>query len=151
VHSTLAFRAIDEAGTVATVTGRFVKFAASLESSGRPESIQIEATIDASSLTTDDPERDKDLLSADFLDAALHPSIEFRSSETSLEGDGMLRAHGDLILMSRSRPVTLSVAPLRTGTDRSGAERIVLEAKGAIAWADSEIGVVADLSLVRDD
>ena len=46
-----------------------------------PGRIQIEATIDASSIDTRAPKRDKHLKSADFFDVEHYPTIVFKSKK----------------------------------------------------------------------
>src|SRR5215469_14325455 len=64
------------------VKGHFRKVAGWLEldhdGNGR-----LELTIDAASLTTRNPWRDRHLRSADFFDADLHPQVRFTSTRVS--------------------------------------------------------------------
>jgi polyisoprenoid-binding protein YceI len=74
-----------------------------------PGDSKVNATIDASSITTGVEERDTHLKSADFFNVAVYPTIAFvstsvaRSSATSYSVTGNLTMHGV------TKPVTLAV------------------------------------------
>ena len=52
-----------------------------------PQGAQVEVRIDAKSLWTGEPDRDKHLRSADFLDVEHHPEITFKSTQITVIGD----------------------------------------------------------------
>lgn len=91
-----------------------------------PANSQIEATVDARSITTGVDERDTHLKSAEFFDVNKYPTISFASSSvtkasaTTYSVTGMLSMHGV------SKPVTLAVtaspAFLHAGGIRRGIE-----------------------------
>ncbi len=68
----------------------------------------LEATIDASSITTREPRRDNHLRSAEFLDVAKFPVITFKSSKFVKTAIG-LNILGDLTIRGVTKPVTLTV------------------------------------------
>lgn len=70
---------------------------------------QVTAEIDVNSINTREPDRDKDLLSANFLDAAKYPAIRFQSTRIEREGQGEYRVTGDLTIHGVTRPVVLDV------------------------------------------
>ena len=82
------------------VRGRFNTFDGTIHVAERPEHSWVEVRIDASSISTDNEQRDAHLRSGDFLDLENEPDITFRS--TSVE-----RAEGNRFRL--------------TGTFRSGA------------------------------
>lgn len=77
---------------LATVHGRFKRFHGSLRTDGR-----IEMTIDAASLRTGNPLRDRHLRSAHFFDTDHHPHVSFRSTGLERKPDGGWRLHGQLL------------------------------------------------------
>ncbi len=77
-----------------------------------PREASAEVTIDARKLWTGEPERDKHLKSADFLDVENHPTITFRGRGVALCGADEARFGGDLTIRGVTRPVTLDVRPL---------------------------------------
>ena len=50
----------------------------------------ISGTVDASTLDTENPKRDEHLHSADYLDAKKYPTMGFKSTSISAEGDGFV-------------------------------------------------------------
>jgi len=77
-----------------------------------PRKASAEVTIDARQLWTGEPDRDKHLKSADFLDVETHPTITFRGRGVVLCGADEARFAGDLTIRGVTRPVTLDVRPL---------------------------------------
>jgi polyisoprenoid-binding protein YceI len=68
----------------------------------------VEATIDASTVSTEEPKRDEHLKSADFFNVAQFPTLTFKSTRIFKEG-GQLKMTGDLTLDGVTKPVTLAV------------------------------------------
>jgi polyisoprenoid-binding protein YceI len=97
----------------ATVNGRFDHFTGTIRTEtglyGQPV---IDACIDANSINTGIGKRDNHLRSADFLDVATYPTIEFHSTrvETAqLHQFDRWLVVGDLTLHGVTRPVKLAV------------------------------------------
>ena len=74
-----------------------------------PSRSTVEAVIDATSVDTGEPKRDRHLRSADFLDVDHHPSITFRSTRIEQVGDGHWKVAGALTILDATRPVVLDV------------------------------------------
>jgi polyisoprenoid-binding protein YceI len=74
-----------------------------------PARATVRASIDATGIDTRNADRDAHLRSADFLDVAVHPTIEFRSTAVRTRGAGELEVDGDLTIRGVTRPVTLAV------------------------------------------
>jgi polyisoprenoid-binding protein YceI len=68
---------------VSPVRGEFAKATARIVVAENPLRSAIAATIYADSVTTHNPERDAHLSSADFLDVANYPTLEYRSTGIS--------------------------------------------------------------------
>jgi polyisoprenoid-binding protein YceI len=92
-RSTVEFKVRHFWGLI-TVTGHFDRFDGTYMV--RPDSRQIDLTIDADSLDTGRKPRDKHLRSADFFHVAAHPQTRFRSNSVVDAGDGTLRVSGEL-------------------------------------------------------
>jgi polyisoprenoid-binding protein YceI len=73
----------------------------------KPEASTVEVIIDAQQLWSGEPDRDAHLKSADFLDAATHPQITFRSSSVRLLGGHDYEVAGNLTIRGVTRPATL--------------------------------------------
>jgi polyisoprenoid-binding protein YceI len=74
-----------------------------------PSRSTVEAVIDATSVDTGEPKRDRHLRSADFLDVDHHPSITFRSTRIEQIGAGHWKVAGALTILAATRPVVLEV------------------------------------------
>jgi polyisoprenoid-binding protein YceI len=73
-----------------------------------PTKSSVEATIDATTVSTNNDARDKHLKSPDFFDVAKNPTLTFKS--TSVTGTaGKLQVIGDLTLGGVTKSVTLDV------------------------------------------
>jgi polyisoprenoid-binding protein YceI len=71
----------------------------------------IHAEIDTASFTTGNEQRDSNVLSARFLDAARYPAITFRNGRVSADGRTI---GGTLTVRDVSRPVSLSIGQVTT-------------------------------------
>ena len=98
---------------------------------------RITASIDASTITTRDVQRDAHLQSAEFLDVEKFPKLEFRSTAVKSKGEGMLEIDGVLTIHGVSRDVTFK------------AEGPTPEAKDP--WGHTRIGLSAETKISRKD
>jgi polyisoprenoid-binding protein YceI len=69
----------------------------------------IEATIDTTSITTREPQRDAHLKSADFFDVEKFPTMSFTSTQITKKADGELAMAGNLTIHGVTRPVVFTV------------------------------------------
>jgi polyisoprenoid-binding protein YceI len=102
-----------------------------------PADTSIQAEIDASSISTNDDQRDAHLRSADFLDVAKFPTITFRSTKVQPDSESEWTVTGDLTIHGVTRPVVLKV-------DAPGAE-----AKDP--WGNLRMGASATTKIKRSD
>jgi polyisoprenoid-binding protein YceI len=110
-HTSVLFR-VDHL-SFSKYTARFKKASAQLQFD--PKNLaasSVTVDIDTKSLETDYPnvaEHDfnAQLLSEQWLDAARHPQITFRSTKVEVTGPRTMRIHGDLTLRGVTRPMTL--------------------------------------------
>jgi len=77
-----------------------------------PAGAAVEATLDSASIWTGEPDRDAHLRSADFLDAATHPAITFKSTKVEQVGGNEYKVSGNLTLRGLTRLVVLDVHSL---------------------------------------
>ncbi|HEX7295540.1 MAG TPA: YceI family protein [Pyrinomonadaceae bacterium] len=97
----------------------------------------VEASIDAASIDTGEPDRDKHLKSADFLDVEKFPTLTFASTRVTRVGSGELEVEGDLTIHGVTRKVTFSVeGPTPPGKDPWGNMRIGFSATTKINRKD---------------
>lgn len=90
---------------------------------------RVEATIDAASVNTRDPQRDGHLKSAEFFDVEKFPTLSFQSKSVARKGEGELTIQGDLTIHGVTKSVTFSVeGPSPAAKDPWGNTRIGLSA-----------------------
>lgn len=91
------------------VRGRFNVFDAFLEVGDDLAGTNFGASIDLSSIDTNQPDRDADLRGTNFFSVGTHPTLEFVSTSIVDRGDGEYQAIGDLTLHGVTNPVILDV------------------------------------------
>jgi len=98
---------------------------------------RVEASIDAASINTREPDRDMHLKSADFFDVEKFPTLTFASTHLTPSGDGELEVEGDLTIHGVTRKVAFAVeGPTPPGKDPWGNTRIGLSATTKINRKD---------------
>ena len=97
----------------------------------------VEASIDATTINTRDPQRDAHLKSPDFFDAATFPTLTFKSTRVTKKSDGELAVAGDLTIHGVTRSVVFDVeGPSAPVKDPWGNTRIGLSATTRINRKD---------------
>jgi polyisoprenoid-binding protein YceI len=98
---------------------------------------RVEASIDAASINTREPQRDTHLKSADFLDVEKYSTLTFKSTAVQAKGNGELAVTGDLTIHGVTRPVTFEVEePSAAVKDPWGGTRLGLSATTKISRKD---------------
>lgn len=97
---------------------------------------EVAVTIDASSISTNDAQRDGHLKSPDFLDVEKHKDITFKSTKVGSAGKDKLTLTGDLTIRGVTKPVTLDVELLGRGKDPWGNEKAGFAARGSVDRRD---------------
>ena len=126
------------------------------ENQGDPTLSAVEASIDVSTVSTGDAQRDGHLKSADFFDVEKYPTMTFKSTSVKPNGDGGYNVTGDLNLHGTTRQQTFVVdGPSAPGKDPWGNTRIGLSATTKISRKDYGLNWNAALEtggiLVGDD
>jgi polyisoprenoid-binding protein YceI len=108
IHSDVAFTVRHM--MVSKVRGHFTRLEGELVLRPDPLASTVTATIDLASIDTNNPQRDDDLRSANFLEIQAHPAMTYRStgirhSEDGFDIDGELSLHG----VTRQVPLALDV------------------------------------------
>ncbi|MGA2301610.1 MAG: YceI family protein [Candidatus Acidiferrum sp.] len=123
---------------ISTVRGEFhgVKGTVVLDDQDITKST-VNVTIDATSVDTREPDRNKHLKSPDFLDVAKYPSITFKSTKVEQASPGELKVTGDLTIRGVTKQVVLNVdgpkAPIK---DPWGLQRSAVSATAKINRQD---------------
>lgn len=97
----------------------------------------VEATIDATSIETRDPQRDAHLKSADFLDVEQYPTLTFKSGHIRRIHDGELAVEGDLTIHGVTRKVGFTVEGPTSPTKDP--------------WGNTRLGISASTKINRKD
>jgi polyisoprenoid-binding protein YceI len=96
--------------------GQFKKFDAAISYDAADLSkSKFDVTVDVTSVSTANEERDSSLKSADFFDFAKFPKAHFVTSAFRKAADGGIEADGTLTVRDKSKPVTLKVKFSETG------------------------------------
>jgi polyisoprenoid-binding protein YceI len=84
----------------------------------------VNVTIDASTVDTREPDRDKHLMSPDFFDVAKYPTITFKSTRVEPAGPGKFKVTGDLTIRGVTKQAVLeATAPKPAIKDPWGLQR----------------------------
>ncbi len=136
VHSTAQFKV--KHMMIANVKGEFTGVTGTLNLD--PADItksQVQASIDAATINTRDPQRDAHLKSADFFDVEKFPTLSFKSTHISQRGEGELTVAGDLTIHGMTRSVVFEVeGPSASMKDPWGNIRLGLSATTRINRKD---------------
>ena len=98
---------------------------------------RVEASIEAASINTREPDRDTHLKSADFLDVEKFPTLTFASTRVIRNGTGDLEVEGNLTIHGVTRKVVFAVeGPTPPGKD---------------PWGNTRLGASATTKINRKD
>lgn len=151
---------------VSNVRGNFGSYSATIEAADENFSdavIRFEAAID--SINTGNEQRDGHLKSADFFDAASHPTMTFASRTVSVVSAHEMKVEGDLTIRGVTKPITLDVIYNGTVSGFGGvaiagfeitgtvnrfdyglAWNALTEAGGVVVGSDVKIEIVAEFN-----
>ncbi|MBI1951664.1 MAG: YceI family protein, partial [Acidobacteria bacterium] len=143
------------------VPGRYTKFEGKIVVDRDDYSkSSVEVSIDAASIDTNEPARDKHLKSPDFFDVVKNPKITFKSTRVNQSSPNKLSVEGDLTIRGTTKTVTLDVDVLGFGPGYGGGLRGGFEGRTRInrqdfgvAWNDiiegggAVLGEDVDISL----
>lgn len=118
------------------VRGRFGRFSGRLVTGADPLASSVEATVELSSIDTNNPDRDAHVRSSDFFDVEQHATMRYRSTGIRREGRGYV-LDGELSLHGVTRPVSFA-----------------LEIDGFLAsspFGDTRVGISATGEISRSD
>jgi polyisoprenoid-binding protein YceI len=97
----------------------------------------VDVTIDATTVDTREPDRDKDLRSSNFFDVAQYPTITFKSTKVEKNGADKLKITGDLTMHGVTKQVVLDASvPKAPIKDPWGLQRTAVSATTKINRQD---------------
>jgi polyisoprenoid-binding protein YceI len=125
---------------VSKVRGRFGTFSGEIVTGESLTDSSVTATIDATSIDTNNEQRDGHIRSADFFDVENHPQWTFRSTGVRADG-GDLALDGELTIKGVTRPVSLALEVNGFGPDAWGGTRAGFSASTAIDRNDFGVDI----------
>jgi polyisoprenoid-binding protein YceI len=152
-HSTISF--VVKHMMFAKVRGTFGAFEGTINfDETNPANSSATATIEASSINTQEENRDNHLRSNDFFGTESNPTITFVSTSVEPKGGDYL-VHGDLTMNGVTRPLVLETEFNGKGNSPMGAEVYSFSAEGKLKRTDFNINWNAALEtggfLVSDE
>jgi polyisoprenoid-binding protein YceI len=153
---------------ISQVTGYFRTFDGTVKTTGEDfTDAQIEFTIEAQSIDTDNEKRDNHLKSDDFFNAEKFPQLKFKSKSMKKVGNNKYKLTGDLTIRDVTKQVELNVVYGGMANDGYGNKKAgfkitgtvnrfdynlkwnaLLEAGGAVVGSDVEM--VCNIQLVQE-
>ena len=135
-HSEVAFTVRH---LMSKVRGTFSDFSAEITTtSGDPADSSVAATVQLSSISTNNAQRDGHIKSADFFDPEKGAEMTFVSTGIT-ENDGDYVISGDLTINGTTKPVDLAAEYLGVAVDAYGATRLGVEATTSINRKDFHV------------
>lgn len=118
---------------ISWINGNFKQFELEMNyDTVNPENSTLVATINVSSISTDNETRDKHLLSPDFFDAEKFPMATFVSKKIILNEDNSFQLIGDLTIRDVTKEVTLNGNFYGSAIDPWGMEHLAASASTEI-------------------
>ena len=136
VHSSAQFKV--KHMMISNVKGEFTGITGSLKFDGENVAqSSVDASIDATTINTREPQRDAHLKSPDFFDVEKFPTLTFKSTGVSKKGNGELAVAGELTIHGNTRNVVFEVeGPSAPAKDPWGNTRVGLSATTRINRKD---------------
>lgn len=101
-----------------------------------PEDVSIEMDVQIDSLDSNHAERDRHILSDDYLDAGEYPTASFTSTDFELTGDNAGIVTGDLTLHGETQEIEMPVSLVGEGSDPWGNYRAGFEGSTMLTLAE---------------
>ena len=152
VHSTMGFQVRH---LFSQVPGKFDDFSGQVQfNEADPANSSVAEKIKAASIDTGNEQRDKDLRSPNFFNAAKYPEITFKSKSVKKTGDNTANITGDLTMHGVTKEVVLKAELLGKGAGMQGKTVSGWEATTALKRSDFGISwnkAVEGTQIVGDD
>ncbi|SET34069.1 YceI family protein [Stigmatella erecta] len=155
---------------ITNVTGEFGNVTGTVNLDDKdPSKTSITASVDTTTINTNQAKRDAHLKSPDFFDVEKYPAMTFKSTSVKANGKEKFKVMGDLTLHGVTKPVTLDVESASTeikdpwgGTRRGASATTKLNRKDfGLTWnqaletggvaVSEDVNVTLDLQLVKKD
>lgn len=133
---------------VGLVRGRFGKVTGNLTAAKDPAACKVDISIDVRSISTQEPERDEDLLSPAYFDVAKYPTMTYtgqgirRASGNTWIMDGLLTIHG----VTKIVPVTFMFNGIFPDTKPGKPIRAAFHGMASVKRAEFNLGARDNLN-----
>jgi polyisoprenoid-binding protein YceI len=122
---------------IATVRGQFETYSGTLELDAEDLTrSKLSGEIEVASINTREAARDEHLRSADFFDAANHPTIRFQSTRIEHVEGNEYKVTGDITIRGVTRPIVLDVEYAGVHKDPWGGTRTGFTVTGSLNRKD---------------
>lgn len=122
------------------VKGDFKSYSASVEMpEDNFEEAKLQFEAEASSINTNNNDRDNHLKSADFFDAEQFPTVKFESTNIAKKSDNQYTVNGNLTMHGVTQPVTLNAEYNGLMKDPWGNTKFALSIEGKLNRKDWEL------------
>jgi polyisoprenoid-binding protein YceI len=142
VHSDVSFSVRHM--MVSKVRGRFGSFEGQLVTTENPLESSVTASIDLSSIDTNNADRDAHIKSKDFFEVEQYPTMNYRSTALRANGDDFV-LDGELSLHGITKSVPLKLELGGFGPDAYGGQRAGFTATAEISRNDFGIDIAMPL------
>jgi polyisoprenoid-binding protein YceI len=123
---------------ISEVEGRFNEVSGKITLAPEWKDAKFEATVQTQSVDTAVAKRDEHLRSADFFDVTKHPTMTFKSTKVTVDGDD-LKVTGDLMIKGIKKKVTFDVDYEGSLNDPWGNHRVAFKGETKINRRDFKI------------
>jgi len=151
-HSKLGFT-VTHLG-IADVPGYFGEYDVTIQSS-KPDfsDAVIQLTVQTNSVNTRVEPRDEHLRSADFFDVAKYPTMTFKSTSIKKVADGEYKLTGNLTLVGKTKPVTMTMKYRGTtaNPNANGAPVAGIQITGEFKRSDFGFGSKFPAPMISDE
>ena len=138
-----------------TMRGKFNEQKGTMKYDPAGKSAEVSIEIDAASIDTGHDKRDEHLRGPDFLNTVEFPTITFKSTGATWNGDKLATVTGNLTILGVSKPVTLTIDAINCGEHPFNKKYTCgFDASGSIKRSDfgvnygiPNIGEVLDLQI----
>jgi len=113
MHSSIGF--VARHLMASKVRGSFTEFEGTIEVAATPEASSVRATAQASSIQTNQAQRDEHLRSSDFLEASTFPTVSFVSKRIVPKAEGHYELVADVTVRGVTKEVVFDLELLGTG------------------------------------
>lgn len=125
---------------VSKVRGRFATFSGEITTGEDITTSTVQASIDATSIDTNNEQRDGHVKSADFFDVENHPAWTFQSTGVRVDGDDII-VDGDLTIKGVTKNIPLTLEANGFGPDAWGGTRVGFSGLAQINRSDFGVDI----------